>query len=57
MLIKKGSELKYLENYREGKIKVGLGIGNDLDKYIVCTKKAVAANYERPNSNVCWGTF
>ena len=30
MLVKKGSELTYLENYRNGKIKAGLGIGNNL---------------------------
>lgn len=34
MLVKKGSELTYLENYRKGKIKAGLGIGNNLDNYL-----------------------
>ena len=34
MLINKGSEITYLENYRNGKIKAGLGIGNDLDNYL-----------------------
>ena len=34
MLINKGSEITYLENYRNGKIKAGLGIGNNLDNYL-----------------------
>ena len=34
MLVKKGSEITYLENYRKGNIKPGLGIGNDLDNYL-----------------------
>ena len=34
MIQKKGTDLQYLEDFRTGKIKQGLGIGCDLDNYI-----------------------
>ena len=33
MLVTQGSEFQYLQNYKEGKIKPGIGIGNNLDNY------------------------
>ena len=32
MIQQKGTDLQYLEDFREGRIKQGLGIGSDLDK-------------------------
>ena len=34
MIQKKGTDLQYLEDFREGRIKQGLGIGSDLDKHL-----------------------
>ncbi len=34
MILKKGSSRQYLQDYRDGKIKKGLGLGCDLDNYL-----------------------
>lgn len=34
MIIQKGSNWEYLKNYKEGKIKLGLGLGIELDDYL-----------------------
>ena len=34
MIQQKGTDLQYLEDFREGRIKQGLGIGSDLDKHL-----------------------
>jgi hypothetical protein len=39
MIINKGSNLQYLQNYKEGKIKLGLGIGCKLDDYLRFKRK------------------
>ena len=38
-MLRKGEQLKYLLDYRDGKIKQGLEIGCELDKHIVFKPK------------------
>ena len=33
-ILKKGSDIQYLYDFKDGKIKMGMGIGTELDKYM-----------------------